>query len=148
MVHPADGTRDYLWGGGTNESKFFDGQLVNNFSLLVYRHCHKEGLIHFFFKGTLFSAGGYFQLYGQSAIKCFKPGKCRSSEKTETSLGFSVLEESSAGIQTRKIKKAKLGHYLLTIRLSLAFACHNKKKKNKSSFFSNASFPSLMVILE
>ncbi len=114
----------FVRGGTANESKIFiDGQLVNNFFNSSVPGIASRGRFNpFLFKGTIFSAGGYSALYGQALSSALNLESIDLPEKTEASLGVSVLS-LSAGIQKlAKNKKASWGFSYDYTDLSLAFA--------------------------
>ena len=131
----------FVRGGTANESKIFiDGQLVNNFFYSSLPGIATRGRFNpFLFKGTLFSAGGYSALYGQALSSALNLESVDLPEKTEGSLGFSVLS-LNAGIQKlSKNKKASWGLTYDYTDLSLAFAVI----KQNQDFFKTPRFHTL-----
>ncbi len=131
----------FVRGGTASESKIFiDGQLVNNFFFSSLPGIATRGRFNpFLFKGTLFSAGGYSALYGQALSSALNLESIDLPEKTEASLGISVLS-LSAGIQKlAKDKKSSWGLSYSYTDLSLAFAVI----KQNQDFFKTPRFHTL-----
>ena len=131
----------FVRGGTATESKIFmDGNLVNNFFYSSLPGIATRGRFNpFLFKGTVFSSGGYSALYGQALSAALILESNDLPEKTEASLGFSVIG-ANAGIQ--KLSKDKRSSWGLTYsytNLALAFAVI----KQKQDFFKTPQYHEL-----
>jgi len=131
----------FVRGGTATESKIFmDGNLVNNFFYSSLPGIATRGRFNpFLFKGTVFSAGGYSALYGQALSSALILESTDLPEKTEASLGLSVIGVNG-GIQ--KLAKNKRSSWGLTYgytNLAPAFAVI----KQKQDFFKSPEYHEL-----
>lgn len=120
----------FVRGGSAVESKIYiDGNLVNNFFYSNLPGMASRGRFNpFLFKGTIFSTGGYSALYGQALSSALILESNDLPERTEASLGISVIG-LNAGIQKlAKDKKSSWGTSYAFAHLGPAFALFKQKQ--------------------
>ncbi len=128
----------FVRGGSAVESKIYiDGNLVNNFFYSNLPGMASRGRFNpFLFKGTIFSTGGYSALYGQALSSALILESNDMPERTEASLGISVIG-LNAGIQKlAKNKRSSWGTSYAFSHLGPAFAII----KQKQDYFKNPVF--------
>lgn len=121
----------FVRGGTATESKIFiDGNLVNNFFYSSLPGIATRGRFNpFLFKGTVFSSGGYSALYGQALSSALILESTDLPERTEGSLGLSVIGVSSGIQKLAKDKKSSWGATYSYANLALAFAVIKQKQE-------------------
>ncbi|MFZ1528502.1 MAG: TonB-dependent receptor [Ferruginibacter sp.] len=128
----------FVRGGSAVESKIYiDGNLVNNFFYSNLPGMASRGRFNpFLFKGTIFSTGGYSALYGQALSSALILESNDLPQRTEASLGISVIG-LNAGIQKlAKNKRSSWGASYAFSHLGPAFAVI----KQKQDYFKNPVF--------
>lgn len=120
----------FVRGGTATESKIYiDGNLVNNFFYSSIPGIASRGRFNpFLFKGTIFSSGGYSALYGQALSSALILETTDLPDKTQASLGFSVIGLNSGIQKLAKNKKSSWGITYNFSHLGLAFAVIKQKQ--------------------
>jgi vitamin B12 transporter len=128
----------FVRGGSAAESKIYiDGNLVNNFFYSSLPGIASRGRFNpFLFKGTIFSSGGYSALYGQALSSALILESTDLPERTEASLGVSVIGVGGGIQKLAKNKKASWGLTYNYSNLALAFAVI----KQKQDYYTNPVF--------
>ena len=120
----------FVRGGSANEAKIYiDGNLVNNFFYSSLPGIASRGRFNpFLFKGTIFSSGGYSALYGQALSSALILESNDLPEKTEASLGISVIGINGGINKLAKDKKSSWGMTYSFAHLGPAFAVIKQKQ--------------------
>ena len=128
----------FVRGGSAAESKIYiDGNLVNNFFYSSLPGIASRGRFNpFLFKGTIFSSGGYSALYGQALSSALILESTDLPERTEASLGVSVIGVGGGIQKLTKNKKASWGLTYNYSNLALAFAVI----KQRQDYYTNPVF--------
>lgn len=128
----------FVRGGSANEAKIYiDGNLVNNFFYSSLPGIASRGRFNpFLFKGTIFSSGGYSALYGQALSSALILESNDLPEKTEASLGISVIGINGGINKLAKDKRSSWGLSYSFSHLGPAFAVI----KQKQDYYKNPVF--------
>lgn len=128
----------FVRGGSANEAKIYiDGNLVNNFFYSSLPGIASRGRFNpFLFKGTIFSSGGYSALYGQALSSALILESNDLPQKTEASLGLSVIGINAGINKLAKDKKSSWGLSYSFSHLGPAFAVI----KQKQDYYQNPVF--------
>ncbi len=128
----------FVRGGSANEAKIYiDGNLVNNFFYSSLPGIASRGRFNpFLFKGTIFSSGGYSALYGQALSSALILESNDLPERTEASLGISVIGLNAGINKLAKDKKSSWGLTYSFAHLGPAFAVI----KQKQDYYQNPVF--------
>jgi len=120
----------FVRGGTAAETKIYiDGTLVNKFFYSSSPNIAGYGRFSpFLFKGTVFSTGGYSALYGQALSAALILESIDLPERTEASLGVSVLSLSGGYQKLNKKKTASWGFEYNYTNLGLAFTVLKQKQ--------------------
>lgn len=120
----------FVRGGSASEAKIYiDGNLVNNFFYSSLPGIASRGRFNpFLFKGTIFSSGGYSALYGQALSSALILESNDLPEKTEGSLGISVIGISAGINKLAKDKRSSWGATYSFSHLGPAFAVIRQKQ--------------------
>ncbi|RYZ93298.1 MAG: TonB-dependent receptor, partial [Sphingobacteriaceae bacterium] len=128
----------FVRGGSANEAKIYiDGNLVNNFFYSSLPGIASRGRFNpFLFKGTIFSTGGYSALYGQALSSALILESNDLPERTEASLGISIIGINAGINKLAKNKKSSWGLSYSFAHLGPAFAII----KQKQDYFKDPVF--------
>jgi vitamin B12 transporter len=101
----------FVRGGTATETKIFiDGTLVNNFFYSSVPNVAQRGRFSpFLFSGTVFSTGGYSALYGQALSSALILESIDLPERSQATLGISVIGVNGAYQKLSKNKKSSWG---------------------------------------
>lgn len=114
----------FVRGGSASEAKIYiDGNLVNNFFYSSLPGIASRGRFNpFLFKGTIFSTGGYSALYGQALSSALILESNDLPERTQATLGISVIGINAGINKLAKDKKSSWGLSYSFAHLGPAFA--------------------------
>ncbi|WP_205508688.1 TonB-dependent receptor [Longitalea arenae] len=122
----------FVRGGTAQETKvFIDGTLVNNFFFSSVPDIAQRGRFSpFFFKGTVFSAGGYSALYGQALSSALILESVDLPDQSSASAGVSTVGLNAGFQQLSKDKNASWGVNYSYVNLIASFAAIKQRPDN------------------